>query len=165
MGKNMWVKVVQRGILLRDGPDESEALVLRNPDGTWELPGGKVEYDETAIDSLEREVYEETGLTVTDAEPVETAVRKLKRKKKRGKFAVVYRCAFEDSEVEISDEHVDFAWRGGEEIAETNLKQVDEYRSLLQVLAGSNHEPQWERPPVRVTVDGEQPSGGDGPER
>jgi 8-oxo-dGTP pyrophosphatase MutT (NUDIX family) len=136
MGKNMWAKVVQRGILTREAADGEghAALVLRNPDGTWELPGGKVEYDETERESLEREVREETGLVVTAAEPVETAVRKLKPKKKRGKFAVVYRCAFEGSEVELSDEHVAFAWRGLDAITETNLKQVDEYRSLRRVL-------------------------------
>jgi 8-oxo-dGTP pyrophosphatase MutT (NUDIX family) len=137
MGKNMWAKVVQRGILTRETTDGTghAALVLRNPDGTWELPGGKVEYDETERESLEREIREETGLVVTAAEPVETAVRKLQPKKKRGKFAVVYRCAFEGKEVELSDEHVGFAWRGLDAITETNLKQVDEYRSLRRVLA------------------------------
>lgn len=150
MGKNMWAKVVQRGILLREGGEGTEALVLRNPDGTWELPGGKVEYGETAYESLEREVYEETGLSVTEAEPVETAVRKLKKKKKRGKFAVVYRCAFDGREVDISDEHVGFAWRGASEIEETNLKQVDEYRSLRRVLTETAHEPRWERPAIHA---------------
>lgn len=150
MGKNMWAKVVQRGILLRTGDDETEALVLQNPDGTWELPGGKVEYGETAAESLEREVYEETGLSVTEAEPVETTVRKLKKKKKRGKFAVVYRCAFDGRAVDLSDEHVEFAWRGAAEIRETNLKQVDEYRSLKRVLTETAHEPRWEQPAIHV---------------
>ncbi|WP_136590591.1 NUDIX domain-containing protein [Salinigranum halophilum] len=149
MGKNMWAKVVQRGILLREA-DQREALVLRNPDGTWELPGGKVEYGETAFDSLEREVREETGLSVTAAEPIETTVRKLKRKKKRGKFAVVYRCAFEGETVELSDEHVGFAWRDVGGLAETNLKQVDEYRSLQRVLTEPSTEPRWERPAIHA---------------
>ena len=137
MAKNVWARVVQRGILPRETDEEREALVLRNPDGTWELPGGKLEYGETATESLERAVREETGLVITDADPVETAVRKLKKNKKRGTFGVVYRCAFEGETVELSDEHVDFAWRTRTEIAETNLKRVDEYRSLLRVLANA----------------------------
>ena len=106
---------------------------MRNPDGTWELPGGKIEHGDTAAESLEREVEEETGLTVTSAEPVETAVRKMK-KKKRGKFGVVYRCEFEGEAVTVSDEHVDCAWLDHARVGEVNLKQVDEYRSLRRVL-------------------------------
>jgi 8-oxo-dGTP diphosphatase len=165
MGKNVWAKVVQRGILLRER-EEREALVLRNPDGTWELPGGKVEYGETALESLEREVREETGLSVTDAEPVETSIRKLKPKKKRGKFAVVYRCAFEGDAVELSDEHVGFAWRDRAGVTETNLKEVDEYRSLQRVLAGPPRAPRWEEPAIHAASlgrAGESLTNGSGP--
>ncbi len=159
MGGNMWARVVQRGILTRtrDDDERQEALVLRNPDGTWELPGGKVEHGESALESLEREVREETGLSVTAADPVDTAVRKMKPKKKRGKFAVVYRCSFEGREVELSDEHVAFAWRDFSEVGATTLKQVDEYRSLRRVLAESVDEPQWERRAVRAA--GFDPTG------
>jgi 8-oxo-dGTP pyrophosphatase MutT (NUDIX family) len=155
----MWAKVVQRGILLRQTDEVVETLLLRNPDGTWELPGGKVEYGETAGESLEREVREETGLIVTDAEPVETTVRSLKTKKKRGKFGVVYRCAFAGDTVELSDEHVDFAWRDRAGVAETNLKQVDEYRSLLRVL-GAGREGSDAPGLERVTGTQEPPNAG-----
>jgi 8-oxo-dGTP pyrophosphatase MutT (NUDIX family) len=136
MGTALRAKVVQRGILLREHDGQREALLMRNADGTWELPGGKIEHGDTAAESLEREVAEETGLTVTDAEPVEATVRKLKQKK-RGKFAVVYRCDYEggSDDVQVSDEHVDCAWVDYAEVGELNLKQVDEYRSLRRVLA------------------------------
>jgi 8-oxo-dGTP pyrophosphatase MutT (NUDIX family) len=136
MGSDLWATVVQRGILLRERNGAREALLMRNPNGTWELPGGKIEHGDTAVESLEREIREETGLVVTDADPVETAVRRIKRKKSRGKFAVVYRCAFEGAgdDVRVSDEHVDFAWVDRDGVETTNLKQVDEYRSLRRVL-------------------------------
>jgi 8-oxo-dGTP diphosphatase len=45
--------------------DESgRILLLREKDGSWELPGGGLEHGEDAKEALAREIAEETGLTV-----------------------------------------------------------------------------------------------------
>ena len=57
-----------RAIILNE---PEEVLLQRRTDiAYWGLPSGSVELDETALDALTREVREETGLEVRQAEPM-----------------------------------------------------------------------------------------------
>lgn len=50
-----------KGIVVRDGC----VVLMRNPRDEWELPGGKLEADETPEACVAREMAEELGLDVT----------------------------------------------------------------------------------------------------
>ena len=50
-----------KGVLIRDGA----VVLMRNPRNEWELPGGKLERDETPEACVARELEEELGLAVT----------------------------------------------------------------------------------------------------
>lgn len=55
--------------------DKDRFLVLELDLGSqkvWDLPGGKVRFEENPLDSLVREVFEETGLKVSVGEPIGT---------------------------------------------------------------------------------------------
>lgn len=57
------------GALVRPGPDRLELLITRRLDtqvlpGFWELPGGKIEHDESPADALAREFREELGIQI-----------------------------------------------------------------------------------------------------
>lgn len=100
----MLATVSQKAVLF--GPDD-RLLVLREADGGWEFPGGRIDRGETAIPALHRELREETGLSIDVYAPVFTAVRE---RPEREKFFVYYRCATEETDVTLSREHVDWEW-------------------------------------------------------
>jgi len=57
-----------RAVILNE---REEVLLQRRTDvACWGLPAGSVELDETALEALKREVFEETGLEVRQAAPM-----------------------------------------------------------------------------------------------
>jgi 8-oxo-dGTP pyrophosphatase MutT (NUDIX family) len=97
---------VSQKAALFDG--EGHLLVLQRPDGVWEFPGGRLGAEEAPLVGLRREVREETTLDVTVGPPVFTAA--WRNDADEGRFAVVYRCETDETDVRLSDEHVDARW-------------------------------------------------------
>jgi 8-oxo-dGTP pyrophosphatase MutT (NUDIX family) len=86
-------------------------FVLRNSDkfkGSWGLPGGKVEHNESITNCLLREIEEELGGTIRDAKliPVE------KFTSENGNFVYHTFITPVDSEFvpELNDEHCGYCW-------------------------------------------------------
>jgi 8-oxo-dGTP diphosphatase len=74
--------------------------------GTWSLPGGKVEADETNEEAIVREVHEETGLCVTPHAMVET----LDLEREGYRYRIVdFVCLFSGDAVPCARDDVDAA--------------------------------------------------------
>jgi len=76
--------------------------------GTWEFPGGKIDFGEQPEDSLTREIEEETGLSVT-VDRIAYA-SSLMTHPDRQVILLVYFCTATSDAVELSDEHDGYLW-------------------------------------------------------
>ncbi len=76
--------------------------------GTWECPGGKIDFGEQPEDSLIREIREETGLTVT-VDKIAYASSILTHPD-RQVILLVYFCTAVTSSVMLSEEHGAYSW-------------------------------------------------------
>jgi 8-oxo-dGTP pyrophosphatase MutT (NUDIX family) len=111
--------VGQKAFIKKDG----KVLVMWNKYGL-DFPGGRImeteimgkNRNESLVESLKREVIEETGLEIEVGEPF--AVWFYKRKKTV--FLVGYECKYVSGEIIISDEHYKYKW-----VDKNNYKDVD----------------------------------------
>jgi 8-oxo-dGTP diphosphatase len=119
--ENLWDGV--KGIVRKN----DQILVLVKPNGTLDLPGGRVENGEPVKSALKREINEETGLKVKIHGPVEkwsfykTPDRLIK--------GITFECAYLDGKVKLCDEHRHYFWA-----AIDNIKRLSFNRNFLRNL-------------------------------
>lgn len=110
--------VVVKGVILHEG----KALIIKREanarfgGGTWELPGGKIEFGEDLETALVREIKEEAGLDVKVerilyAHSIDASTRQI--------IVLTYLCTSAESRIVLSPEHMDYHWA-----AKKHLKQM-----------------------------------------
>lgn len=84
-------------------------MLKKNGEPLWTAPGGKAETGEDMLSALEREVKEETGITLS-----KDVVKKIGRLFFVGDalhFNMhIYHLMLEDTAVTLSDEHDEYSW-------------------------------------------------------
>ena len=98
---------------LMDENFEINYLILNYSYGHWDFPKGNIESGETEIDTIKREVMEETG--IMDIKLIEGFRQQIsykyrKKSKLVHKTVIYYLAETTSNKVVLSFEHVNFAW-------------------------------------------------------
>jgi len=135
MNEDALFYVGQKAFIEKDG----KVLVLNDPVEGLDFPGGKIQEGEAVdgdvsslINSLKREVLEETGLEIEVLNPFAVWYHEFQKGHRNyGKvvYLVGFKCKYVSGEVKISDEHNKFEWVGPD-----NYKKVDDGSDYFDVL-------------------------------
>jgi mutator protein MutT len=106
-----YVKVATHGLIKKDNKFlvTHRSAVNDYMSNFWDIPGGTIEFGEKAIDALNREIKEETGLIVNIGKFI--FCHDYLSNSERHQFQIVYECEYIDGEVKLDpQEHDDFKW-------------------------------------------------------
>lgn len=114
-----------KGVVIRG----TQVVLLRNERDEWELPGGKLEPDESPEQCVVRELREELGLDVTVAALLDTWVYAITPEVRV--LIVTYGCAeLTQREAVLSDERTQLAWCPLEDLAA--LRMPESYKHSVR---------------------------------
>ena len=110
--------------------DKNKVLCLKNERNEWDLPGGKIEFNEDIENCLIREIKEETNLSVENLNILKPLILKF-----NDVFVLVliYSASIScDSPVIISYEHSEYDFFSKSEI--NNLNMTQDYKNIIKTL-------------------------------
>ncbi len=105
-----------RILILRRSKDESL-------EGTWDFPGGKLNFLEEKIKSVKREIREETGLTLGGIKEIASTELIIKKKKKHY-LITFFKIEARTNKIKLSKEHDSYLWIKPKEIFNYKLNPL-----------------------------------------
>ena len=94
--------------------------------GMWCIPGGKVRYGETLQQAAEREIHEETGITIKAGEPVYAfdTIDTESGEQSYHYVVIDLQADYISGEPQARDDAQDVAWFGKEEIDQDEVQEL-----------------------------------------
>lgn len=122
-------RLTTKALILR----ENKVLLVCEPNGKWELPGGKPDFAEHMEDTIRRELKEELGIPEVSIQGVAGQFDFISHCPEINTdyqfVAIVFRVDIGEADIALSHEHEKYAWLELEEINSLNIKP--EYKAFL----------------------------------
>jgi len=113
-------RVSIKALVIKDG----RLLLVQEPDGRWELPGGGIDIGETTEKCLKRELKEELGATISKIDDRPLYVWQQETKKKGEiieRFFLGYPVELKNEKFKITTEAIAIGWFTKNELSRANL--------------------------------------------
>ena len=111
---------------------DDRILLVKDPKGIWELPGGRIEHGENPEEALKRELAEELGwIKVTVKEIIDSW--SFTSENNKHFIILVYKCAIDEDEIKKNDEYTEYKWIPISEI--DSLEMRDGYKKAIKKLS------------------------------
>jgi len=111
--------------------NQRKALVLVEPNGDLDLPGGRLEPGESSINCLIREIQEETGVSVEVLKPIASwSFSKGAQLLITGKTFI---CKYLGGRIILSPEHAGYFWVKFEDVNKLNFKHSYGVNSIVPI--------------------------------
>ncbi len=114
-------KITTKAIIIK----ASKVLCLKDTKGTWELPGGRIEFGESPEEALKREIREELGFSnVKILKPVSIWSFVIASSISKQYIVLIYECEILDLQNRIpkNNEFLEYAWCHLSEIKKLKMK-------------------------------------------
>lgn len=121
-------RITVKAIIYRN----DSVLLVQDHKGRWEMPGGKMDFNESPEDAIRRELQEELGfINVVVGDIINVWTFSVDAEGNEYQFTViVYEITANDDEVKKSDEHICYEWVPTEKIDALNMR--DGYKQAVR---------------------------------
>jgi 8-oxo-dGTP pyrophosphatase MutT (NUDIX family) len=128
---------------------DNRILLIRKPEGVWDLPGGRLEAGEHPERALKREIEEELGISAAVGEIADCSLRR-RASGQMDVFVVSYHCRTKAGlkDIRLSHEHTEAKLFGVSAVP--SLTMHDTYKAAVQ--RGSRHLKPKAKPDLHPTA-------------
>lgn len=124
-------QVSVKGLFLK----ENKVLMMQQPDGIWEPPGGRIQKGEDLLDCLKRECLEETGLNCEILNTSPLIAYSSIDQKGRARIMLYYKIRFKNLQFKPSDECIEMKFFSQDELKRLKLApQIQPLHEFLNLL-------------------------------
>jgi mutator protein MutT len=120
-------QVTVKAIIINDG----RILLLKDLKGKWELPGGRIDFGESPIEALNRELDEELGVkNAKTGELIDVWTFTIDKSDiKKQIIVIVFECFMGEINIKSNNEFIDYAWFEKNKIDDLDMK--DGYKKSI----------------------------------